>query len=415
MTLALTNATFIDRNATALSHGTIIVTPDGIAMTDEIPADAQRIDCTNRIVTPTFTIAHHHIYSALARGMPAPARVPKNFVEILELIWWNLDKSLDLEMVAASAQAVAIDAIRSGVGFIIDHHASPNAAVGSLHAIAEVLDHAGIGHLLCYELSDRDGEARRDAGLEETRAYLKAHPGLVGLHASFTVSDQLLDAALEIANSTGTGIHIHVAEDGADQDHCLAQHGCRVVERLHRASALQSTATILAHCIHLDDAERAMIADSNVWVSQQSESNQNNAVGALDARAFDDRVMIGTDGMHSDALAAARASYLMAQHEEGGMSPRDALDRLRRVHGYLEQNSNAESPGNLVILDYAPPTPVTAENWPGHMMYGLNRSHVESVILKGRLVMDRRKFVEIDEAQVLAHCREQAARLWERL
>jgi len=419
MPIALTNATYIDRDAETMQTGAILVSDDpngGIEFVDQAPSSAEVIDCSGRVVTPSFAIAHHHIYSGLARGMPAPPSTPTNFLEILELIWWRVDKALDTDMVRACAHAVAIEALKSGSTFIIDHHASPSAPAGSLHTIAGALDEIGVGHLLCYELSDRDGPDKRDAGLQETQDYLVNHQGLVGLHASFTVSEPLLEFAVDLANKHGTGLHIHVAEDDADQTFCLENHNCRVVERLHNAGVLESPRSILAHCIHLDNHERALIADSSAWVSQQSESNQNNAVGALDARAFPDKVMIGTDGMHSDALGAARAAYLMAQREEGGMSPLDAHDRLRRVHSYLESNQfEGDSGNNLVILDYNPPTPVTIDNWPGHLMYGLSRAHVESVIARGRLVLDHGRCTLVDEDEILEGCREQAERLWEKL
>ncbi len=419
MPIALTNATFISRDGASMRTGTIVVREDpagDLEFVDRAPKGAKVIDCAGRIVTPAFAIAHHHIYSALARGMPAPPIAPKNFVEILELIWWRLDKALDLDMVRACAHAVAIDALKSGVSVIIDHHASPNAAQGSLHTIAGALDEVGVGHLLCYELSDRDGESSRDAGLQETDNYLTNHQGLVGLHASFTVSDSLLKSAIDLAHTHDTGLHIHVAEDQADQDHCLENYDCRVIERLRAAGALESSKTILAHCIHLDNNEREIIAGSSAWLSQQSESNQNNAVGALDARAFPDKVMIGTDGMHSDALGAARTAYMMAQREEGGMSPQEAHNRLRSVHRYLKTNQFAGASDNdLVVLNYNPPTPITTDNWPAHMMYGLSRAHVESVIARGKLVLDHGRCALVDEDKLLAGCQREAMRLWEKL
>ncbi len=419
MPIALTNATYIDRQAESMQTGTILVSDEpqgGIEFVDNAPKGADTIDCSGKIVTPSFAIAHHHIYSGLARGMPAPPSTPTNFVEILEQIWWRLDKALDQDMIRACAHAVAIDALKCGSTFIIDHHASPFAAAGSLHTIADALDEVGLGHLLCYELSDRDGPDCRDAGLQETQDFLEHHQGLVGLHASFTVSEPLLEFAVDLANKHDTGLHIHVAEDEADQKFCLENHNCRVVERLHNAGVLESPKTILAHCIHLDDNERSIIADSEAWVAQQSESNQNNAVGALDARSFPDKVMIGTDGMHSDALGAARAAYLMAQREEGGMSPFDAHNRFRRVHDYLESNQfEGDSGNNLVILDYNPPTPITIDNWPGHLMYGVSRAHVHSIIAQGRLALDNSRCTLVDEDALLENCREQAERLWEKL
>ena len=420
MTIYLRDPTYIDAGSCALRSGHIRVDPGeggGIAFVDEIPQDGYIIDCAGRYVTRSFAVGHHHIYSALARGMPAPPRTPRSFVEILELIWWRLDKRLDEDMVRASAIAAGIDAALAGTTFIIDHHASPNAAAQSLHIIAGELERIGLSHLLCYEMSDRDGEASRDAGLAETEAYLSSgEQGLVGMHAGFTVSDELLSRCVGMAKEHGTGVHIHVAEAESDEEHSVREHGVRCVERLVGAGALESSRTILAHCIHLDEREREIVRDSGVWVAQQTESNLNNAVGVLDAGALGERVMIGTDGMHGDCLAAARATYLAAQAAEGGLAPRGAYDRLRAVHRYIESGGfSGDGENNLVVLDYRPPTTVTADNWPAHVVYGLGRAHVEHVISDGRLIVEDRRCTLIDESEALGFAREQAQRLWMRL
>jgi cytosine/adenosine deaminase-related metal-dependent hydrolase len=298
---------------------------------------------------------------------------------------------------------------------IIDHHASPNAAGDSLHIIAEALESIGLSHLLCYELSDRDGAERLERGLEETDRYLSSHQGLVGLHASFTVSDALLGRAMGLAERHGTGLHVHVAEAESDQVHAMEHFTKRCVHRFADVGALELPQTILAHCIHLDDAERAVIRGSKAWVAQQSESNQNNGVGTLDGSGFSDRVFIGTDGMHGDCLAAARAAYLASQGVDS-LSPTAAHDRLRRVHRYISENGfTGDSANNLVVLDYQSPTPITAQNWAAHVMYGLTRSHVETVISDGRVVVRDGACTLIDEDAVLGEAREQARRLWEQL
>ncbi|NNE06975.1 MAG: amidohydrolase family protein [Gemmatimonadetes bacterium] len=416
--LYLKNVRHLDWNTCAIRAGHLRVDPGprgGIEHVDAVPGGAEAIECGGKLVTKSFAVGHHHIYSALARGMPPPPRVPTSFVEILELVWWRLDKALDTDMIRASAIAAGIDAARAGSTFIIDHHASPNAAANSLHVIAEALDEIGLSHLLCYELSDRDGPTSLAAGLDETHSFLENRQGLVGLHASFTVSDSLLDKAMEIARGTGTGLHVHVAEAESDQEHCMATYGKRCIERFAEAGALALPKTILAHCIHLNDSERALIAGSNAWVSQQAESNANNAVGTLDAGGFPDRVFIGTDGMHGDCLAAARAAYLAAQSHDAP-SPVETYERLRRVHHYLAENDfEGDGENNLVVLDYDPPTPVTPDNWPAHVMYGLNRSHVSKVISDGRVVVDGGRCALIDEEKALAFAREQAARLWKKL
>lgn len=418
MSLLLRNATYIDWQSLEIRACDILVEDGpggGITFDAPAPRGIPVHECDGRIVTRSWANGHHHIYSALARGMPPPPRKPTSFVEILELIWWRLDRALTPEMVRACALAAGIEAARNGCTFINDHHASPNAAEGSLHTIAEALDEVGIAHLLCYELSDRDGPERQAAGLAETEAYLAHRSGLIGLHASFTVGDALLERAVGIARDHGTGVHIHVAEAPSDQEHCLREHGCRVIERLARVGVLDLDGTILAHCLHLDDAERILIRGSPAWVVHCTQSNQNNAVGRFEQRGLGDRVMIGLDGMHGDVPAGARAMYLEGQ-TSGGLSPMDAYRRMRRVHDYIHDRSiPGDGPNNLVVLDYRSPTPITGENWPAHLMFGVTGGHVRSVISNGRLIVDSGRITTVDEDRVLAQAQEQAQRLWAKL
>lgn len=413
MTLALTGARLV--SASSIESGVIVVEegPDGGAeVASAVPPGARVLDCSGCLVTRSFAIAHHHIYSALARGMPPPSTAPTTFVEILERVWWNLDRQLDADMIRASALLSAIEAAKSGATFVIDHHSSPNATNESLHLIAEQLDRVGLGHLLCYELSDRDGPERLEAGLAESDRYLGSHQGLVGLHASFTVSAELLQRAVDLAQQHDTGLHVHVAEAPSDQEHCQQTFGCRVVERFADVGALASPRTLLAHCLHLDERERELVADSQAWVVQNTESNQNNKVGVFDPRGLGDRILIGTDGMHGDALGSARAAYLAAE----AMSPLDAYRRLRRVHDYLAANRfTGDGANNLVVLRYEEPTPTTTDNWPAHVFYGLHRGHVEHVISSGRLIVESRRMTTVDEDEVRAFSASQAKRLWERL
>ncbi len=418
MTLYLKNARYIDPVTHTITDTNIKVDP-GLAGTIEfvadIPVDVQTLNCDGKLVTRAFANAHHHIYSCLARGMPMPATPPVNFVQILEKIWWKLDKALDLSMIRASATICALESARAGCTFIIDHHASPNAASDSLHTIADAFNEVGLSHLLCYELSDRDGPDRLDLALQETDNYLQHHQGLVGLHASFTASDALLEQAMDLARTHNTGIHIHVAEAQSDQDHCLEHYSKRCIQRLADAGALDLPQTILAHCIHLDHAERETIAGSCAWVTHQAQSNANNAVGTLNASVFSDRVLIGTDGMNSDCLAAMQAAYLMCQQTDAP-SPVQIVARLRRVHQYLaSSNFTGDGANNLVVLDYPTPTPVTSDNWPAHLVFGLTSAHIHTVISNGNIIINNHKSTMIDEQKACATAREQALRLWKQL
>lgn len=420
MTLYVHNATWIDPQTFAQKETTLAVEsgPFGgvrfdVALPEQLGLDDRILDCRGKYVTRALGCGHHHIYSSLSRGMPPAPRMPTSFLEVLELIWWRMDKKLDLPMIEASALVTALACAKNGVTFMIDHHASPFHIEGSLETIAKALDRVGLGHLLCYEMSCRDGDWAKEGGLAETDAYLASgRKGHVGLHASFTVSDDLLGRAVDLARKHNTGIHIHVAESVSDQEHCQANHGKRVVERLHEAGVLALPKTILAHCIHLSDHERSLIQHSPCWVVQNAESNQNNNVGL---GRYNDlpRTMIGTDGMHSDLIQSTRAAYFIAGMAEGGMSPRAAYDRLRGVHQHaVLHKAPGYTANNLIVLDYDTPTPVTQENFAGHFCYGLTAKNVHTVISQGRVIVENRQLVSMDEAEILGFANEQAKRLW---
>lgn len=422
MSILIKNGTYIDWKTLEFTEtdilveegetGTLRFLQDGM-----VAPDASRIiDAKGKYITRSFGCGHHHIYSTLARGMPAPAKTPVNFAEILEYIWWHLDKNLDLEMIGASARAAALYCAKNGVTFIVDHHASPFAVEDSLSTVKEAFESVGLSHLLCYEISDRDGEEIREKGLAETANYLKAgNQGHVGLHASFTVGDTLLEKAIELAGQYNTGLHVHVAEDLADQHDCEKKYRKRVVGRFAEKGGLQLDGSIFAHCIHLDEAEKELLKNSSCWVAQNVESNLNNNVGLADYSGYEERIMLGTDGMHSDMLRSAKAAFLVGQGTEGISFP-GIYQRMRNIHNYLDENGfSGDGDNNLVILDYQPPTPMSQTNFLGHFVYGIETSDIESVISSGRLIVEMKKTVLVNEDDILAHAREMAEKLWEKL
>ena len=210
------------------------------------------------LVLPGLANAHTHLYSALARGMPGPRQPPGNFREILERVWWRLDRALDLELVEASALAGGVEAALSGTTLLVDHHSSPSAITASLSRIRGALEQVGLRSLLCYEVTDRNGTEGRDLGLAENLAFAREPAreltrGMIGAHAGFTLSDDSLGLRVVVV-ATGTGLHVHVAEDRCDVDECLARHGMGSSARL-RAHGLLTARTVFAHCVHLGSAE----------------------------------------------------------------------------------------------------------------------------------------------------------------
>jgi cytosine/adenosine deaminase-related metal-dependent hydrolase len=420
MQLLLKNGTYIHPETLQFTTTHILVEKGesgAIKFIKDIPSDFnfQTLDCTGKFITQSFVCGHHHVYSALARWMGAPKKNPENFNEILEYVWWTLDKCLDAKMIEASALYTAMASLKNGVTFVIDHHASPNTINGSLEIIANAFEKVGASHLLCYEISDRDGMDKAEEGLNETAEYLKNHQGLIGLHASFTVSDKTLHKAVELANRLNTGIHIHVAEAQSDQLHCQENYGMRVVERLQKHGALESGKTILGHCLHLSENEKKIISKSPVWVVQNTESNLNNKVGFFNADGLDENIMMGTDGMHSDMLRSAKAAFFVGQNFDT-IGYDSVYQRFRNADKYLNNNNlKGHGPNNLVVLDYDTPTPINSGNFYGHFVFGLESRHIQHVISQGKLVVENRKLVTLDEEEILANAKNQAARLWAKM
>jgi cytosine/adenosine deaminase-related metal-dependent hydrolase len=425
MTIYLKDACYIDWKSLEFTHGHLVVTSENrgeITFTDVLPpkdslSDEEIIlDCQNRLVMKSFACGHHHVYSALARGMPAPEKIPRNFSETLKYVWWRLDRLLDTEMIKASALVTALYCLKNGVTFVIDHHSSPFAVEDSLETIAHAFEDLGVSYLLCYEMSDRDGELSKEKGLAETEGYLgKGYQGHVGLHASFTVGDDLLRRAVALAERYDAGLHVHVAEDAVDQDHCVKNYKKRVIQRYADAGVLDLPKSILSHCIHLDEDEVARVRDSRVWVAQNTESNLNNNVGVTNYKALGEHVMLGTDGMHSDMLRSAKAVFLTGQAVEG-IDMGTVYDRFRNGHRYIEENGfSGDGDDNLVVLDYDAPTEINEGNFLSHFIYGMEARHVESVISGGRLVVYKKRLLTANEDEVLAFAREMGNKLWAKM
>ena len=420
MSIFLKNATFIDYKTFELKKTNIRIgnskNPkleffDDFTALPDVSKDSV-IDCDGKYVTKSFACGHHHAYSALARGMGDPLKPAANFYEILKYLWWAMDKSLDKVSVKASAYATAVACAKSGVTFVIDHHASPFYTNGALENLAEAIDEVGIAHLLCFEISDRDGAEVLDNLFDATENYLKSNQGLVGLHASFTVSDSTVKRAVALAEKYNSGIHVHTAEDLCDQTDSINKYNKRVVERLYEAGVMNFPKSILVHCLHLNEIERAIIAKSKVFVAQNIESNLNNNVGVFNGKGLNNNIMLGTDGMHSDMLRGLKATYFYGQTSEQ-IQMMDAYNRLRNTHRYLAQNNfKGDDDNNLIILDYKSPTPVTSDNFLGHLIFGIDTSDIVHVIANGELILKDRHLTKVDEKEIMALTQKAALNLW---
>jgi putative selenium metabolism protein SsnA len=401
-----------------------------VAVGPGLSVDAPVLDCSGCLVVPGNVNAHMHAYSALARGMPYRLDPPTSFLEILQRVWWRLDRALDERSIRASALVAAREALLAGTTTLVDHHASPNAIEGSLHVLAEAFGRVGIRSVLAYEVTDRDGRERSVAGLEENRRFHRRcvegwYPlsrSMVGAHASFTLGDEALEACAALAGATETGLHVHVAEDAVDEVDAVARTGRRVVARLAAARALDAR-SVVAHAVHLDPAEAQLLREVGATVVHNPRSNMNNGVGRTPLDWLGDRVALGTDGIGSDLFEEGRAGFVRRREETLGVGPDWALGRLavgaaiagrafgRPLLGRIE----AGAPADLAVLDYDPPTALDDGTLAGHWVFGLSSAAVRDVLVAGEPVVRDRRLTRIDEDELAATARAETRRLWERL
>lgn len=391
------------------------------------------IDAKKRLILPGFINTHHHLYSTFARGMSIPGVPAKNFTEVLEKLWWKLDKVLTAEDIYYSSLIPLIECVKNGVTTIIDHHESQAFQSGSLDEIKKAVEKIGIRACLCFGTSDRYGNGKE--GLKENERFLsklstlnsQLVSAMVGLHASFTVNNDTLEKSVELAKKYNVGLHIHCAEDLADEKDSVKKYKMQVVERFKKFDAL-GPKTMLVHCVHINEKEMKIIKDTGTNVVHNPESNMNNAVGCADVLGMLKKgitVGLGTDGMSSDMLSQMRCAYLIHRHNK--KDPRvafcEAPAMLLKNNSKIAENIfgkklgkiEAGSPADLLVLDYVSPTPLTKDNFFGHLIFGMVDSSVDTVICNGKTLMRDKKLEGINEELICQKSRELSSKLWERI
>lgn len=338
-------------------------------------------------VTPGLVCGHHHLYSALARGMPAPPHTPTRFTEILEQVWWRLDAALDLEMIRWSALLGAVEALEAGTTAIVDHHASPSAIDGSLDVIAAACAEVGVRVVCSYEVTDRHGPAGAAAGLAENDRFLRTGGrGMVGAHACLTLSDETLDAVAGLAEDHAVGVHIHVGEDAVDAD---------------AATRLRRHATddwLLAHCVHADPPLRGTVAHN-------PRSNLNNGVGyARPARwaAAGNRVVLGSDGIGAAMVDEAGLAFVAHRADDVTATPDVAWTWLGAGAELVPEVRNDRVTWQADRVD------------PWYLAYtpGVRAERVE---VDGEAVVTGGRCARVDSERIRARAWEEARRLWAKL
>jgi putative selenium metabolism protein SsnA len=429
--MIVTNARILtfDSANRVLDSGSVEIRPDG-AIGNVSRARARGkdvIDAKGKLLMPALINCHTHLYSTLARGIALPGRAPRNFTEILQKLWWRLDRALNEEDVYYSALVGLIDAAKCGVGTLVDHHSSPNACAGSLDRIDQAFREVGLRGVLCYETSDRNGPMQALEGIRENIRFIDRAQraprgdGLVaatfGLHASFTLTDETLRRAVEVNQSLRAGFHIHVAEDGCDAG---------AVKRLRDLGVLDEQC-LAAHCVHVSAADMGTLARRRVNVVHNPQSNCNNAVGAARLLELVRRgvlVGLGSDGysprMFEEFKAAFHIQKLQARDPRVAYAEAYAAAFLnnrtivRKLWGMEIGRIETGARADLILVDYYPPTPLHSGNLFGHILFGIANAPVDSLIVNGRYVLRDSQCVTVDDRRIAEKAAARARSLWER-
>lgn len=393
--------------------------------------NASLLDARGQLVLPGNICAHTHFYGTFSRGMAIPGEAPANFAQILEKLWWPLDKSLTEEDIRYSALLCLADAIRHGTTTLIDHHASPNFIDGSLDLIAEAVEQSGARASLCYEVTDRDGPEKARAGIAENARFIKkAKSPLLGaafgLHAALTLSDETLDLC-RAAVGEEVGFHTHLSESKDDGLAVQQKAGLRPVAWLNQHGIL-GPRSLAAHCIHVDENEIELLAETGTWVTHQPRSNMNNAVGVSPVEHMLEKgikVCLGNDGFSNAMWAEWNAAYLLHKLNSGDprrMGGNTVTEMAIYNNAALAKTFFADEVGilkpgaaaDLIFVDYNPPTPLSEGNLPWHILFGFRDSLVTTTIVAGKILMQDRQLLTLDEKEVAAKARELSAKTWQR-
>lgn len=421
---------YIENGGVATDGGKIIAVDTTERLKAAYP-QAEFVDARGQVIMPAFINTHTHIYSGLARGLSINGYNPTNFYEILDGMWWKLDRRLTLEGTRYSAYATYLECIRNGVTTIFDHHASYKEIPGSLFEIADVAKDCGIRSCLCYEVSDRDGENKCDEGIKENADFItycteQDNPmlkAMFGMHALFTISDKTFEKCVR-ANDGRTGYHIHICEGLNDVQDSRENYGMLPVERLEKWGILGEK-TILGHCIHLTEPEMDRIAATNTMVVNNPESNMGNAVGCSPIlKMYEKGIMLGlgTDAYTHDMLESLKVALTIQRHNAGmpnvawgevttmlfSNNAKIAARYFPQALGVLKKGAAAD----VIVMDYLPFTPFSDNNIDGHMIFGMNGRGCRTTMANGRLLYKDREFVDLDEQKLSADIMQASVKLW---
>jgi len=393
------------------------------------------VDASGGIVMPGLICSHTHLYGMLLRGATLDIAPPSDFTQILQRIWWPVDESLTFDDAYASALVGCLEFLKTGTTTFADTYSGPNSIDGVLDRIAKAVDEVGIRGLIAFEATERHSKQEGEKGVQENARFArrmrqeqgsKVKP-LFSLHASFTITDELIRSVRRLASELAVPVTIHTSEGLGDLQHNMVRYGKRTVERL-RDVGLLAPDVVLAHCVQVNGDELDIVASSGAKVAHNPMSNMLNAVGTAPVRDMLRRgitVGLGNDGYIFGGFENIRAAYLIHRvmsRDPNAIDPYTVLEMatikgaelygLAKESGSIELGKKADL---IVIKPDVLPTPLNSDSVVGHLINSIDGDDVKTAVVDGRIVMRDRRVLTADEKIAQSKAQEAAAGLWERL
>jgi 5-methylthioadenosine/S-adenosylhomocysteine deaminase len=390
----------------------------------------ETIDAKGCIVMPGLICSHTHLYGIALRGSALGIKPPSDFLQILQRIWWPVDESLTNEDAYATTLAAGIESLMNGTTCYADTYSAPNAIEGSLDQIAKASNEVGIRGVISFEATERRSKEEGRRGLQENLRFIGKRDkgrakGMVSLHASFTVSDDLISRGVEASRKQRVPLTIHVSEGPNDGYHNMERYGKRSVERLNDEGLLSSR-SVLAHCVHLDDREIGLIAKNSASVAHNPMSNMLNAVGVSPLLEMMDsgvNVGLGNDGYVFDMFENMRAAYLLqrvARRNPNRPTSQEVVEMctVNAAKAYGLSSLGSLSPGKradiIVVRPSFVATPYSGSVY-GYIVNSSRGPDVRDAVVDGEVVLRDKEVVRVDVEKSEAKVLKTMEKLWKRL
>ena len=419
----------IHDSAVAIEDGRIV----SVGSTDTIPAGFRAdevLEAKGCIVMPGLICSHTHLYGIALRGSALGVKPPTDFLQILQRIWWPVDECLTNADAYATALAASVESLMNGTTCYADTYSAPNAIEGSLDHIARAINEVGVRGVISFEATERRSKEEGRQGLRENLRFIGRKDkgramGMVSLHASFTVSDELISRGVEASEKHQVPLTIHVSESPNDAYHNMERYGKRTVERLHDRGLLTPRA-VLAHCVHLSEDEIELIGRGSASVAHNPMSNMLNAVGVSPLLEMIDHgvnVGLGNDGYVFDMFENMRAAFLLqrvSRRSPDRPTPQEVVEmctvNAAKAYGLgsLGSISKGKRADIIVVRPSFVATPYTGSVY-GYVVNGLRGPDVRDAVVDGEVVMKDRSVLKVDVARSEQQVLRAMDRLWKRL